>query len=32
MKRKVVSILLAATMCLSLVEWGNGGTEREKTA
>ena len=32
MKRKVVSILLAATMCLSLVACGNGGTEKEKTA
>lgn len=31
MKRKVVSILLAATMCLSLVACGNGGTEKEKT-
>ncbi len=32
MKRKVVSILLAAIMCLSLVACGNGGTEKEKTA
>lgn len=31
MKRKVVSILIAATMCLSLVACGNGGTEKEET-
>lgn len=32
MKRKVVSILLATTMCLSLAACGNGGTEKEKTS
>lgn len=32
MKRKVVSMLLAATMCMSLVACGNSGTEKEKTS